>query len=260
LRAPTAPGPEETRQAPIMHPCGNMVSRSLERSPTRNAYPSLAELEPIAPISTVRSCRASGTVIGARYRLDEPIAAGGYAEVWTATDVDSGDSVAIKLMDLSSHNDVAALARFQYEAEVAAMVSSRTQRAVRVLDFGVSIAGAFLVMELVSGRTLAHLIRESASMKVERSLRLLRGLGAAVDAIHRLGIVHRDVKPANVFVTEERGAERVKLTDFGVATRLDRVIVGPGRAPSGRVVGTPMYMSPEQITGCAASLSMDRWG
>ncbi|MBZ0116604.1 MAG: serine/threonine protein kinase, partial [Sandaracinaceae bacterium] len=187
----------------------------------------------------------AGAVLGGKYRLDEPIARGGMARVWRATHVTLGSPVAVKFIERVDTDRADTTERFLREARVAASV--RHKNVVDIIDFGVVSAGGcdepYMVMELLEGKALDHLLGEralSTGEAVELTLQILNGL----DAVHRAGIVHRDMKPANVFVSEDQDGLFARLLDFGISLESD----GPASAER-VVVGTPEYMSPEQAFG-----------
>ena len=176
----------------------------------------------------------------------EPLGSGGFGEVYRARHSVLGQEVALKIVPLADPSDSERLARLLREARAAAAVDS--PHVVRVLDAGVSDGRPFLVMELVQGRTLEELAREGPMVPnraVELSTQILAGLSAA----HASGIVHRDMKPANVVVSSIPGAdgrahEFVKILDFGIG-KIRTHSLGAATMP-GAVLGTPGYMAPEQ--------------
>ncbi|MBC8067516.1 MAG: serine/threonine protein kinase, partial [Deltaproteobacteria bacterium] len=187
-----------------------------------------------------------GTVLDRRYRLDALIGEGGMGLVFRATHVLIGKPLAIKLLrpEHTSSPDVAR--RFLLEARVAS--SLKHPNVVEISDFGeTGSGGAYYVMELLEGRTLAQSIDQSGPMSPPDAVITAAQICAGLSAAHALGIVHRDLKPDNVFLADPRhGAEHpvVKLLDFGIAR------AGPRRITvSGSVLGTPEYMSPEMAQG-----------
>ena len=194
-----------------------------------------------------------GRILGGRYRVLGEIGRGGMGIVYEGEDTSTGAAVAIKVIrsaELTGRPDVAL--RFEREARAVRAIDSA--HVVRVLDVG-ALAGEdapYLVMERLRGRTLEQAIAERGRLAPEAALRIVaeacRGLGAA----HAAGIVHRDVKPANLYLAEQESGRPVKVLDFGVA-KLKQAIRGPDDAAaltrSGHLLGSPLYMSPEQAMG-----------
>ena len=190
-----------------------------------------------------------------RYRLESRIATGGMGEVWRATDTILGRSVAVKL--LKSEYADNALFRTRFETEARHAASLHHPGVAAVYDFGEASAvdgsgvhRPFLVMELVDGQPLSALLLPGQPLDPEATRDLLTQAADALGAAHAAGIVHRDVKPANLLVTPDR---QVKITDFGIA----RAAEGVGLTETGQVMGTPQYLSPEQAEGKSASPASD---
>ncbi|MDQ4054629.1 MAG: serine/threonine protein kinase, partial [Actinomycetota bacterium] len=199
---------------------------------------------------------------GNRYRLDSRIATGGMGEVWRATDTALNREVAVKVLKTEYADDPAFRERFAIEARHAAALHHRG--VAGVFDFGEAhhagvadgsgMPRPFLVMELVEGEPLSVLLRQG--VESDRTLDrdavrdLLAQAGDAIGAAHEAGIVHRDVKPANLMVTPDG---QLKVTDFGIARAAD----GAGITQTGAVMGTPQYLSPEQAQGLPATPRSD---
>lgn len=187
-----------------------------------------------------------------RYRLDSRIATGGMGEVWRATDTVLGRAVAVKLLKHEYADDARFRTRFESEARHAGALTHAG--IAGVYDFGEGTAEGsprpFLVMELVDGQPLSALLRPQAPMDPEVAQDLLAQAADALGAAHTQGIVHRDVKPANLIVTPDR---RIKVTDFGIARAADGVAL----TETGQVLGTPQYLSPEQARGETATAASD---
>ena len=196
---------------------------------------------------------------GRRYRLDSRIATGGMGEVWRATDTLLDREVAVKLLKTEYADDAVFRSRFETEARHAAALHHPGIAAV--FDVGESSATdgsgqprPFLVMELVEGQPLSALLATANANSRELDPQVVRDLlsqvGEALGAAHRAGIIHRDVKPANLIVTPQ---QQVKVTDFGIARAAD----GVGITRTGAVMGTPQYLSPEQAEGKPATSASD---
>jgi serine/threonine-protein kinase len=192
---------------------------------------------------------APGDALGHRYTLDTSIASGGMGDVWEATDRVLQRPVAVKVLRPADPEDTTFADRFRDEARGSAALHHPNIAAV--YDYGEEDDVSYLVMELVPGRTLGELIRDSDGGLAPEQVRSILGQAAlALSAAHEAGVVHRDVKPANIIVTAEGQA---KLTDFGIA----RIGNGSGHTRAGEVLGTPDYISPEQATGEPATAASD---
>lgn len=179
----------------------------------------------------------SGRRLAERYVLTEALATGGMAEVWRGRDEVLGRDVAVKILHPHLAEDPDFFERFRREAVTAARLSHQT--IVRVFDTGVDEGLCFIVMELSRGRTLAAVLEERGSLPPQEAVAVARGILDALAHAHRQGIVHRDVKPANVLM--ERG--QVKVTDFGIA----KAAFGGDLTSTGQLLGTARYLAPEQV-------------
>lgn len=182
----------------------------------------------------------SENIFNNRYRVLAQIAGGGMAVVYKAHDTVLNRIVAVKVLRDSFAQDVAFRARFQHEAQAAANLGH--PNIVTVYDYGQDGAQSYIVMEYVEGRDLKTVIRGEAPLLIDRALDLMIQACAALGAAHRAGLVHCDVKPQNVLVTNDG---RVKVTDFGIARAMSASV--PQNVET--VWGTPHYFSPEQATG-----------
>jgi serine/threonine protein kinase len=202
---------------------------------------------------------ASGMTIAGRYRLEYYLARGGMAEVWAARHEGLRSEVAIKFVDESLAKDSVtapyALERFRFEAQISAKISAKTRHVVAVHDAGENEGVPYLVMELVNGHTLEDEVERNGALPIARFAEVLDQVADALSAAHGLGIVHRDIKPSNVMIVDEPSGELVvKVADFGVAKSLrsDLALDRPRETAVGELVGSPAFMSPEQIVGDAA--------
>lgn len=180
--------------------------------------------------------------LGGRYRLVRQIGAGGMGRVFEAVDDRTGECAAVKLMFARAEVDPKAILRFQQEGSV--LASLRHPNIVEVRGTFVEEYVSCIVMELLRGRPLAELLADGSLPLVRvknLALQVLAGLAGA----HERGVVHRDVKPANVMVLED---DHVKVTDFGIA-RLVRSPTDTSLTSTGMTLGTPLYMAPEQVQG-----------
>jgi hypothetical protein len=175
-----------------------------------------------------------------RYLLDERIAVGGMGAVWAATDERLGRTVAIKLLKEDLSEDPRFIERFRREARAAGALSHPS--VARVFDYGEDAGRHYIVMELAQGRDLARLLREEGALAPERAAEIGAQIADALAHAHAAGLVHRDVKPANVIVDDN---DSVKVTDFGIA----RAAGDATLTATGSVLGTAHYISPEQASG-----------
>jgi serine/threonine-protein kinase len=202
---------------------------------------------------------SAGMTIAGRYRLERYLARGGMAEVWAAQHEGLRSEVAIKFVDATLASDATtapyALERFRFEAQISAKISAKTRHVVAVHDAGENHGVPYLVMELVKGHTLEDEVERSGAISIERCAAMLDQVADALEAAHALGIVHRDIKPSNVMLVDEPdGTLLVKVADFGVAKSLrsDLALDRPRETAVGELVGSPAFMSPEQIVGDTA--------
>lgn len=190
----------------------------------------------------------SGLTFGGRYQLSSRVAIGGMGEVWQATDLVIGRTVAIKILKDEYLGDPGFLERFRAEARHAALVNH--EGIANVFDYGEEDGSAYLVMELVPGEALSAIIERERVLPTDRVLDIVAQTASALQAAHAAGLVHRDIKPGNLLITPEG---RVKITDFGIARIADQVPL----TATGQVMGTVQYLSPEQASGHSASPSTD---
>ena len=190
----------------------------------------------------------SGLTFGGRYQLSSRIAIGGMGEVWEATDLVIGRTVAIKILKDEYLGDPGFLERFRAEARHAALVNH--EGIANVFDYGEEDGSAYLVMELVPGEALSTVLERERVLPTDKVLDIVAQTASALQAAHMAGLVHRDIKPGNLLITPEG---RVKITDFGIARIADQVPL----TATGQVMGTVQYLSPEQASGHPASPTTD---
>jgi hypothetical protein len=183
--------------------------------------------------------------LAGRYRLVSPIARGGMAEVWEGHDDVLARPVAVKILHPHLAEDDGFVERFRREAVAAARLAH--PGIVATYDTGEDDGVAFIVMELVRGRTLRQALEESAPLPTATAVNIAAQAADALERAHRAGLVHRDVKPANILLCEEPGGTvRVKVADFGI---VKLQAAGGELTQTGAVVGTAKYLSPEQVEG-----------
>jgi len=190
----------------------------------------------------------SGVTFGGRYQLLSRVAIGGMGEVWQATDLVIGRTVAIKILKDEYLGDPGFLERFRAEARHAALVNH--EGIANVYDYGEEEGSAYLVMELVPGEALSTILERERVLAADQVLDIVAQTAMALHAAHQAGLVHRDIKPGNLLITPDG---RVKITDFGIARIADQVPL----TATGQVMGTVQYLSPEQASGHPASPSTD---
>jgi hypothetical protein len=198
-------------------------------------------------------------VLAGRYRIERRIGHGGMGTVYTALDMSLNRRVAAKLIREEFASVPDASERFQTEARIAAAFTH--PNVVTVHDYGVAGAHAYLVMELLDGRTLRSALKDEQRFAPARAVAILRDVAAAVDAAHRRQLVHRDLKPENICLVASDDGETAKVLDFGIAKLM---VAADSVLPSmhntgGALVGTPLYMAPEQLRGEDPHASWDLW-
>ncbi len=196
----------------------------------------------------------AGALIAGKLRLVRPLGQGGMGVVWVARHEALEADVAVKLIRPERvAADPALAARFEREAKATARIAH--PHVVKVMDFG-TLDGTvpYIVMELLAGFSLAELLESGGRLSLSTALALAEQVGGALESAHALGIVHRDIKPHNLFILEQAQGHAlyVKVLDFGIAKLADdaELLAGAGAlTETGAIVGSPPYMSPEQIEG-----------
>ena len=260
--------------------CGQSISAEWERCPHCGMKRSVVEqtrisgeaaatllttptLKMDAPDPAAPAARelVSGQVLGSRYEIRDCIGSGGMGAIYAARRIHIGDSVAVKVLRPEVVHDAQSRERFQREARAAAKLHH--PNAVVVHDFGQDPDGTtYIVMELLEGRSLRQVLSDEHSIAPAEAVGILKQACAAIEAAHRLGIIHRDIKPDNIILLDSHdGVPHVKILDFGIAKLLDRTDeereTDPTLTQVGTVIGTPNYMSPEQCQGEALDARSD---
>jgi serine/threonine-protein kinase len=194
---------------------------------------------------------ATPTEIAGRYRLDRRLGAGGMSTVFLAIDTVLERQVAVKLLAEHLADDEVFVMRFRHEALAAARLQH--PNIVQVFDSGQDTASHrhYIVMEYVDGPSCSDLLREHGQLGIDDTVRIIVEACHGLDYAHRAGVVHRDVKPGNLLISNETGA--VKLADFGIAKAAEQTRV----TQVGSVLGTAAYLSPEQAQGREAGPASD---
>ena len=189
-------------------------------------------------------------LFGNRYEIGQMIGTGGMADVYIGEDQRLSRKVAVKVLRSDLARDPSFLARFRKEALAAAGLNH--PGIVAVYDSGEEGLNSYIVMELVNGHTLREELANPATLTVDRSLEIIEGVLDALSYSHQNGIIHRDIKPGNIMLTE---FGVVKVMDFGIARAMDDI--GATMTSTWNVVGTAQYLSPEQATGETSDLRSD---
>lgn len=219
------------------------VHLSMVPAPEAPAKPAAAPMVTLAQL-------APGAVLGGRFEILSVLGAGGMGVVYKAQDRELDDVIALKVLKRESWGSEEFLARLKEELKLARKITH--PNVLRTFDFGDVDGVPFVSMEYVRGVTLRYMLDRTDRLPFTAALRLARQIAAGLGAAHAQGVIHRDIKPENLILDS---AGNVKLMDFGIARPQDRLEAGPTRA--GFVVGTPQYLSPEQLKGEPATARAD---
>lgn len=199
-----------------------------------------------------------GRLLDGKYQIETRIGVGGMATVYLARRKHIGDRVAVKVLNTGAPLGEVDLQRFELEARIAAKI--KHPNIVSVFDFGSTDGLMYLVMELLEGSSLEKELEQKGALGLDRTLELIQPVCEAVNAAHAEGLIHRDLKPSNILLHRLKdGSEIVKVVDFGVAklTNINDTAYKERLTKTGYLVGTPHYMSPEQIREQDVSLQCD---
>jgi len=229
-----AENPDESR---FCHQCGAALTSSAgaKYSPTRTLFTVLKEL----PI---------GSTFAQRYHVIEEIGIGGMGRVYKVMDTAINEKVALKLLNPEVASEIKTVDRFRNELKLARKISHR--HVCRVYDLSEAEGTPFITMEYISGEDLKSLIRRAGQISVGKAVHIIAQVCEGLDEAHRLGVIHRDLKPQNIMIDMEGNA---KITDFGIA----RSTKTKGLTDTGVIIGTPEYMSPEQVEGKEVDVRTD---
>lgn len=196
-------------------------------------------------------------ILGGKYRLVKPIGRGGMGSVWQAEHVEWKAPIALKLVHLPSQAetnpnhrlDDALEQRFLSEVKTAAAI--RSPHVVQILDHGIdpTLGQPYIAMELLDGETLEARLTRRGRLDANEAVQLLSQVAKALTRLHEAQVVHRDLKPSNVFIVHNDGEDLAKLLDFGIAKVASTTLDQRPLTETGEQLGTPFYMSPEQIRG-----------
>ena len=205
----------------------------------------VARSKPPETVTSVTSIEP-GTVLEGKYRLDSLIGQGSFGAVYRATHLTLDRPVAVKLLDANLQPGDEVLARFQQEGISACRIQH--PNAVAIMDFSVTAAGIpFLVMELLRGSTLEDELNRRGRLPAQRCGQILIPVCGVLSEAHSLGIIHRDVKPQNIFLHQSRHGEQVKVLDFGISKLVGDAAADQELTLEDGVIGTPIYMAPERF-------------
>jgi len=179
----------------------------------------------------------------AGFVLGERIGSGGMGQVWVATEGELGRKIALKLIRTDIGDTEEMRQRFILEARTSAAIEH--PNVVPIYRVGQEEDILFIAMRLVDGPSLADVLNKEVFLEPQRAVSIVCQVASALDAAHEIGFVHRDVKPANILLASYATGEHAYLADFGLA----RFIAQSGLSRSGQSIGTPSYMSPEQVRG-----------
>jgi serine/threonine-protein kinase len=240
---------------PLVATAGPVVSSGsggavLAELATAQTLPEMPAAAPSAPVTSFDPL--VGAALAGRYLIIRRIGEGGMGAVYEAKHTVIGKRVAVKVLLEKFHSNSDFVARLLQEARLASSIGH--QNIVDVTDFGTTDDGrSFVVMEFLEGEPLAQLVMREAPLPVERSLRIARQVASALGAAHAKGIYHRDVKPENVYLVRRGDADFVKVVDFGISKAVKQGGDDPAESyrltHTGLLLGTPLYMSPEQARG-----------
>ena len=196
-------------------------------------------------------------ILAEKYRLVRPLDEGGMGSVWLAVHLSLASPVAVKLIATEFGTCLERRQRFLREAHAAAAL--RSPHVVSTLDYGVDGDTPYIVMELLEGESLAQRLARLGRLGAGETELVLRHVSRAVARAHEIGIVHRDLKPANIFITRNEEEEIIKIFDFGIAKMAAGEDDTSQRTRTGSLLGTPAYMSPEQLEGKQCDHRADIW-
>jgi serine/threonine protein kinase len=183
---------------------------------------------------------STGSTFAGRYQIIEELGKGGMGKVYKAHDMEIKEKVALKLLKPEIASDAKTIERFRNEIRLARKIAHRN--VCKMYDLGEERGTRFITMEYVDGEDLKRTIRRIGRLPVGKSIAIARQICEGLEEAHRLGVVHRDLKPGNIMLDKEGNA---RIMDFGIA----RSMRTKGITGAGIMIGTPEYMSPEQVDG-----------
>ncbi|MGZ7066082.1 MAG: protein kinase domain-containing protein, partial [Candidatus Aminicenantales bacterium] len=203
---------------------------------------------PTRTVETPREELTTGTLFASRYQIVEELGGGGMGKVYRALDTKVGEEIAVKIIKPEIAADKTTVERFKNELKIARKIVHKSVG--RVYDLNEDKGTFYITMEYVRGEDLKAFIRSSGQMAVGTSLRVARQVAEGLAEAHKLGIIHRDLKPSNIMIDRDGNA---RIMDFGIA----RLVGARGMTGGNVMIGTPEYMSPEQVEGKEADPGTD---
>jgi serine/threonine protein kinase/Flp pilus assembly protein TadD len=223
-------------------------SKYCKECATALPHPSGITAPPTRTVETAREELTTGTLFASRYQIVEELGGGGMGRVYRALDTKVGEEIAVKVIKPEIAADKATVERFKNELKIARKIVHKSVG--RVYDLNEDRGTFYITMEYVRGEDLKAFIRSSGQMAVGTSLRVARQVAEGLAEAHGLGVVHRDLKPSNIMIDRDGNA---RIMDFGIA----RLVGARGITGGNVMVGTPEYMSPEQVEGKEAGPASD---
>lgn len=219
-------------------------------SPKEGAIADPARQDPSATGKSGESDPLIGKVISDRFRILAPIARGGMGVVYKAEQAPLGRLVALKILALKSDEEKDPEFRKRFFLEAATVAKLTHPNTVTVFDYGQGDGGLYYIaMELVNGRTLKKVLAQEGPFSAARTVHITKQICRSLREAHRLGVIHRDMKPGNVMLVDRDGEDYVKVLDFGLVKEVDRKEHEEDLTQAGVFMGSPKYMAPEQIQG-----------
>ncbi|HKY05964.1 MAG TPA: serine/threonine-protein kinase [Blastocatellia bacterium] len=214
-----------------------------------SSEPTMAGSNPIEVPEPGQTDPLIGRILAARYRLLQKLGQGGMGAVYKGQHIKMNRMTAIKVLTAQLAEDPQFVARFEREAEMASHIDH--PNAVNIYDFGEAEDGlVYIAMEFIEGQPLSSIIEKEGALALDRVVRITYQAADALHAAHNLGIIHRDFKPDNIMVCQKSGRpDWVEVVDFGIAKRAALEPENQGLTQTGFILGTPAYMSPEQVAG-----------
>lgn len=206
---------------------------------------------------------AAGTMITPSLRLVRELGRGAMGSVWVADHLMLDTQMAVKLLLHEAMQQHGSIMHERFVREAKATAQLHSPHVVRIFDRGVTAGQVpFIVMELLAGESLGQYLLRKQRLNVAQLLHVVQQVALALDEAHTLNIVHRDIKPDNIFLATVPGSAEplVKVLDFGIAKLLDAAAPNAQLTSTGAIIGTPKYMSPEQMLSAkAVDLQADLW-